>query len=97
MHHKFFPTTPPTCIDVTLEENTTFPIFWFNFLSSLRRHHLLWDDIYGNLANLNVNQKDQWLPYHSNSGELMELMDEEWFSHIVCKLDLCKLDLVTTK
>jgi hypothetical protein len=42
MHHKF-PTTPPTRINVALEDGTTVPIYRFDFLSSLR-HHLLRED-----------------------------------------------------
>jgi hypothetical protein len=70
--HRKFPTTPPTRFDVILEDGTTLPIFWFDFLSSLR-HHLLCEDLYGDLENLNVNQEDQWLPYQNTSGKLMKL------------------------
>ncbi len=73
MHHKF-PTTPPTSYDVTLEDGTMLPIFRFNFLSSLR-HHLLREDLYGDLNNLNVNPVDWWLPYQNSPSKLCELMD----------------------
>jgi hypothetical protein len=84
--HRKFPTTPPTCFDVTLEDGTTLPIFQFDFLSSLR-HHLLCEDLYGDLENLNVNQEDRWLPYQNTSGELMELMDGDLYRRTVLKLD----------
>ena len=83
MHQKF-PSTPPTCTDVTMEDGTIIPIFRFDFLSSLR-HHLLCQDLYGDIENLNVNPHDRWLPYYNPSGELKELMDGAWFSRTLRK------------